>query len=100
MPDDQLGNLNVPQGYYKPIAQNGFNDLTGLSTKGLWTLILDDSLPADHEAGVLTEFCIVVTTNTEADVRRERERRRRLKDEALKVRMEAAIEKQNRGREF
>ena len=51
-------------------------------------------------AGRLTEFCIIITTNTPTDVQGEADRRRQLKDEALKVRMEAAIEKQNRGREF
>ena len=92
------GPLDLDQGFYKPILD--FNDLNGMSTEGLWKLTIADEDGIIHDPGTIKEFCIVVTTNSPIDVQGETDRRRRLKDEALKVRMEAAIEKQNRGREF
>ena len=82
------GPLNLNQGYYKPI--DDFNDLNGKSTAGSWTLTIEDEDGDKHDPGKIKEFCIVVTTNTPIDVQGEADRRRQLKDEALKLQMEAA----------
>ena len=102
IPATPTTNLVVPEGFYKPTDDDLDTTFLDRSTKGYWALEMIDENAEDpaEAAGRLTEFCIIITTNTPTDVQGEADRRRQLKDEALKVRMEAAIEKQNRGREF
>lgn len=81
-PNSNNNELILPEGYYKPEETNGFNSLTGELTKGTWTLAMSDDQNTNHGNGVVTEFCVIFTTNTAGDPAAEVTQRRLMQAEA------------------
>eukprot|EP00563_Minutocellus_polymorphus_P018540 CAMPEP_0197717162 /NCGR_PEP_ID=MMETSP1434-20131217/1799_1 /TAXON_ID=265543 /ORGANISM="Minutocellus polymorphus, Strain CCMP3303" /LENGTH=219 /DNA_ID=CAMNT_0043301651 /DNA_START=96 /DNA_END=755 /DNA_ORIENTATION=+ len=88
----------IGPGFFTPI-----DDLTvfeNLSTKGSWKLFITDDNDTSHDPGTISKFCIVVTTPTAKDVEETTRYRRKLEEEALKRRTEAAIKTQNQSQDL
>ena len=88
IPTEATNDLTINGGFYQPA--NGDLDATfvGMDTEGFWAIEMVDKYAENPAAitGKLTEFCLIVVTNTPKDVRRLVEYKVEMEEQGLRIR--------------